>query len=287
MSSGPGPSGKRRRAAEEEHEGGHENAERWLLSYADMITLLMALFVVLFAISQVDQKKLFQLTSGLNQYFGTPVATSQSTGILSGSDTATSFGSIAPLLSNVTSTSNGSGNRAVTKGGSPSTDARAQLQQVQKSLTAALTSAGLAASVEFQMRKDGLVVNIVSDRVLFDPGDATLRTGGTQVLTTLAPTLSRLPNELTVEGHTDDVPVSGRYPSNWELSTARATTVLRFLLSRGVQGSQISASGYADTRPLATNATDLGRAKNRRVALVIHVSVDSSSATTSANGVAP
>ena len=95
--SGPGPSGRRRRQHEEEHEGGHENAERWLLSYADMITLLMALFIVLFAISQVDQQKLLALSSGLQQYFGAPAVTNHTQGVLDGTSTDAAIQAIAPV----------------------------------------------------------------------------------------------------------------------------------------------------------------------------------------------
>lgn len=270
MSGGPGPGGRRRRAVEEEHEGGHENAERWLLSYADMITLLMALFVVLFAISQVDQQKLLALSSGMSQYFGTPVATAQSNGILSGAQAESQIGAVAPAPMQVEDSAGGK--KAVTSGSTGVTvDPREQLDDVRAALVAALDEEGLRASVEFEQRRDGLVANIVSDRVLFEPGDAALRPVGRRVLDAVAPTLRRVPNQLTVEGHTDDVPVGGRYPSNWELSTARATTVLRYLLTRGVPSDTLSAAGYADQRPLARNTTEAGRATNRRVALLVHV----------------
>jgi chemotaxis protein MotB len=110
----------------------------------------------------------------------------------------------------------------------------------------------------------------VSDRVLFEPGQADLRAEGREVVDKLAAAIGRLPNKLAVEGHTDNVPISGRYASNWELSTARATTVLRELLERhGISPSRLSAAGYADERPLAANDTAEGRAANRRVELVV------------------
>jgi chemotaxis protein MotB len=110
----------------------------------------------------------------------------------------------------------------------------------------------------------------VSDRVLFEPGQADLRSEGREVVDKLAAAIGRLPNKLTVEGHTDNVPISGRYASNWELSTARATTVLRELIERhGISPARLSAAGYADERPLATNDTAEGRAANRRVELVV------------------
>ncbi|HZI37458.1 MAG TPA: flagellar motor protein MotB, partial [Acidimicrobiia bacterium] len=129
---------------------------------------------------------------------------------------------------------------------------------------------GLGATVKFRLESRGLVVTIVSDRVLFEPGQADLRHEGREVVDKLAAAIGRLPNKLAVEGHTDNVPISGRYASNWELSTARATTVLRELIERhGISPSRLSAAGYADERPLGTNDTVDGRAANRRVELVV------------------
>ena len=110
----------------------------------------------------------------------------------------------------------------------------------------------------------------MSDQVLFEPGQAELRPEGRHVVDKLAAAIGRLPNKLGVEGHTDNVPISGRYPSNWELSTARATTVLRELIEHhGISAARLSAAGYADERPVAANDTAEGRAANRRVELVV------------------
>ncbi|MBD3784212.1 MAG: OmpA family protein, partial [Micrococcales bacterium] len=286
--SGPGPSGRRRRQhEEEEHGGGHENAERWLLSYADMITLLMALFIVLFAISQVDQAKLLALSSGLQQYFGAPAVTNHTQGVLDGTSTDSAIQAIAPVAPQVvsdvaTSPTTTTTTSAPCQPGDEKTKqaARDQLTAVRDKLVTALTAKGLQQAVHFELRDDGLVVDIVSDRVLFDPGQATLKPDGRRVLAAIAPTLRRLSNTMTVEGHTDDVPVVGIYPSNWELSTARSTSVLQYLLGQGVAGRQLGAAGYADQRPLASNATEAGRARNRRVAVVVHTAATTSPATT-------
>ncbi|MGG5259669.1 OmpA/MotB family protein [Phycicoccus avicenniae] len=285
--SGPGPSGKRRRGHEEEHEGGHENAERWLLSYADMITLLMALFIVLFAISQVDQQKLLALSSGLQEDFGAPAITNHTQGVLDGTSVDSAIQAIAPVAPQVVSdvvdqsAAGGKGSSSEGKGGAEAA-ARDQLVEVRRKITKALAAQGLENSVRFEMRDDGLVVDIVSDRVLFDPGQATLRPEGRHVLSAIAPTLRGIGNQMTVEGHTDDVPVAGRFTSNWELSTARSTSVLQYLLSSKVRGRQLSAAGYADQRPLTTNDTVEGRARNRRVAVVVHSTAPSTSTSASA-----
>ena len=115
------------------------------------------------------------------------------------------------------------------------------------------------------------MVNIVTDRVLFDLGEATLRPQGARVLDAIAPALKDLPNEMVIEGHTDNLPISdARFASNWELSTQRATTVLRHLLTRGLAARKVAAAGYADQRPLdARTPAPRSRARNRRVAIVI------------------
>ncbi len=276
------PGGRSQRAEHHEEEE-HENAERWLLSYADMITLLMALFIVLFAISQVDQKKLLQLSAGLEQYFGEPAAVTSSTGILDGSPRSTPDGQVgapdpqaspdpivpsrpgaapSPTDLNVAAPQSAAQRRLARQ--------REDMQGVRDRIAKSLAAKHLTGAVEFQMRGGGLVVNIVTDRVLFDVGEAKLVHEGRRVLAAISPTLRRVPNTLTIEGHTDNVPISGRFPSNWELSTARATTVLHYLLDEGVAGSRVSAAGYADQKPLTSNATAAGRSRNRRVAIVVH-----------------
>lgn len=282
MSAGsrPGRAGSGRRRTVEEHDEGHENSERWLLSYADMITLLMALFIVLFAISQVDQAKLIALSNGLDQYFGEPASKTTSNGILDGSPQAAVDGhAVSPNPSAtgdpIIPSPGGSTRQVAAQAAQAARVAQSARQQqdlaaVRQRIAAALAARGLSGAVQFEERDHGLVVNVVTDRVLFDLGEATLRPEGRGVLDAVVPALRGLPNALTVEGHTDNVPVSGRFASNWELSTERATTVLRYLLTQGVPGSRMSAAGYADQRPLSTNATAAGRARNRRVAIVVH-----------------
>lgn len=112
----------------------------------------------------------------------------------------------------------------------------------------------------------------MSDSILFFPADATLSRSGEQVLDEIALMLKKRPWHILVEGHTDNQPISTpRYLSNWELSSARATSVTRYLIGRGITPKRLSAIGYADTRPIASNKNDVGRGKNRRVALVLRV----------------
>src|SRR5256714_6658380 len=261
----------RRSKLHEEHEE-HVNHERWLITYADMITLLMVLFIVLYSISQVDLAKFRRLKEGVAGGFGGPAAAGALSGGagplqggggvfdsgLHGTEAVTSAQAAQAALADAQARAAGARRQ------------RAVLQGAQQEIQRSLDKDGLGDTVKFRLESRGLVVTIVSDRVLFEPGQADLRAEGREVVDKLAAAIGRLPNELAVEGHTDNVPISGRYASNWELSTTRATTVLRELIVRhGISPARLSAAGYADERPLATNDTAEGRAANRRGELVV------------------
>jgi chemotaxis protein MotB len=144
------------------------------------------------------------------------------------------------------------------------------LEEAHDALASALSGTGLSGSVSMRVEARGLVVSIVSDRVLFDPGEAELRAEGHQIIDRLGPVLARMPNALSIEGHTDNVPISGRFPSNWELSSARASSVLHELTAASrLAPSRFTVIGYADQRPVAKNTTAAGRSANRRVEIVV------------------
>jgi chemotaxis protein MotB len=120
--------------------------------------------------------------------------------------------------------------------------------------------------------KKGSIELRIKEKILFESGAANLRQKGKNVLEKLIPVLKKDQYFITVEGHTDNIPIStARYPTNWELSAARAAQVVRFLIAQGIDPQKTRAIGYADTKPLATNATIQGRAKNRRVSLIIQL----------------
>ena len=265
----------RRSRLHEEHEE-HVNHERWLITYADMITLLMVLFIVLYSISQVDLAKFRRLKEGVAGGLGGPAAAGALEG---GAGPLEGGGGVFDVGLNGTApvTSAQAAQTALAAAQARAAGARQQravLQGAQREIQRSLDKEGLGATVKFRLESRGLVVTIVSDRVLFEPGQADLRHEGREVVDKLAAAIGRLPNKLAVEGHTDNVPISGRYASNWELSTARATTVLRELIERhGISPSRLSAAGYADERPVAVNDTVDGRAANRRVELVVMADV--------------
>ena len=273
--------GRRRPKKHEEEE--HENHERWLVSYADMVTLLMCLFIVLYAISQVDKAKFAALASGLSASFGAPITAMDT----NNPDKSVLDGLPAPvdIAAGVgeTKTSQGISQQQVDAAAAQaalqrSQHIQAEAQSAYEQLAAArdaidhaLRAAGYTAAATYQIDERGLVVHIIADKVLFDSAKADLRPEGARLLDTIAPTLRRLPNVLRVEGHANNVPVdpNGPWPSNWELSAYRATTVLRHLLGDGVPETKMSAAGYSDTEPLVPYTNPAALTLNRRVDIVV------------------
>ncbi len=269
--------GHNRHVEHEEHEE-HVNHEAWVIPYADMLTLLMALFLVLFAIGRTDLEKFKKMSLSFKQEFGNSNSAQVVTLGGAGDNPAGDGGSgivsenISPVAPAPTTTS--PADQALAE--KQATEAAAQaeatsLDGVQQILEQQAALAGLGANLGFKLEARGLVVTIVTDQVLFQAGSADLQAGGVSILDVVAQALTKVPNDVAIEGHTDNRPISSaRYPSNWELSNARATSVLRYMLDHdGIPASRLSATGYADTKPVADNSTPEGAAKNRRVEIVV------------------
>ena len=283
-----GGGGHKRRGHEEEHEE-HENHERWLVSYADMMTLLMVLFIVMFAISQVDQKKFAALKTGLTAGFGAPVA------ILTGGDQLLDpGGAVAPDSVNLSGSASGEKRstaidpqlsdvnpQKVAKLATATEQAQVKqevsnLKKAEQQLKQALRKAGMPEKASFRFNERGLVVTVATDNVLFTSGSAQLEPQGRQILDALSPTLDTLPNRLSVEGHTNSIPIhSEQFPSNWELSGDRASGVLRYLhATAGIPYDRMSATGFADTQPRLSPRDPRSVNVNRRVEIVVLARVD-------------
>jgi chemotaxis protein MotB len=276
--SGGGHGGRRRGRKHPEHEE-HENHERWLVSYADMMTLLLVLFVVLFAMSQVDKEKFAALASGLSEAFGAPVSALSSAGtnsdaqVLDALDAAVDV-QIPPAPAAEADVDAAAAEAAAQEAARVAAEARAEyddLAAARDAIDAALAAAGHAGAAQFEIDERGLVVHIVSDPVLFGPEEATLQPAGRTILDAVASTLAALPNRLTVEGHANSLPVTagGQWPSNWELSAYRATTVVRHLAAGGVPQDRLSGTGYSDTRPMVPASDPDALSLNRRVDIVV------------------
>ena len=260
------------------HRGGHDEAhgndERWLLTYADMITLLLALFIVLFAISTINQKKFLALALGLKENFNPkPGLLANSNGLLKNASLAPTAGQklTPPIKSIPTTTTTIPGSQA-TNGSGPSTSVPiSQLQQLQQQINNALAKQNLQAYVSLQTTTRGLVVQILADKVFFATGSADLGPIGDKVVDTVSTVLKTDTYNINVEGYTDNQPViGGVYSSNEELSAVRAVNVvLRLEKPDGLNPSRLSATGYGDTHPLAPNNSPQNMALNRRIDIVI------------------
>ncbi|MGY1741576.1 MULTISPECIES: flagellar motor protein MotB [unclassified Blastococcus] len=272
-----GGGGRRRGKKHEEEE--HENHERWLVSYADMMTLLLVLFVVLFAMSQVDKEKFAALASGLSEAFGAPIqaitgpGTSSDASVLPALDAAVDV-QIPPAPAAQESVDAAAAQAAAQEAQRLAAEAQAQyasLDGVRDQIDAALSAAGYAGAARYEIDERGLVVHIVSDPVLFDAESATLLPQGRSILDAIAPALAALPNQLDVEGHANHLPVTpgGPWPSNWELSGARASTVVRYLAGDGVPEGRMAATGYSATRPMVPESDPGAITLNRRVDIVV------------------
>ena len=284
MSSGGGP---KRKKAHEEHEE-HVNHERWLVSYADMLTLLFVLFVVLFSMSSVNMKKFAELAAGLSSGFGAQsVAFTGQTSALDGSGNASEIVQIDPGAnpgdgksgtSNLTSKEKSAVAAAVAaqSRSKASEDAKAatkeaeNLKKIENKISDALAKQKLLGSVKFTIDRRGLVVTIVTNEVVFDGNRADLQPGGEKILNAIAPTLSKLPNNIEVDGNTNQLKAKTTfYPSGWELSAARASTTVRYLVSKGLAKGRMSAVGFSDTKPLIAPSDPRSVTMNRRVDVVV------------------
>lgn len=239
----PKPAHRRRVAGPRAEPDQAENADRWLVSYADFITLLFAFFVVMYAISQVNEGKYKLLSDALIQAFK-PEASLQGT---------SSADRVMP----------GEGVRSSTEEG------KARLEKIAQELVTSLGDLVKTGQVRVTESGIGLAIEINAS-VLFESAQADLMPQAMPVLASLAEALSPLPNDIQVEGHTDSTPInSARFPSNWELSASRAGSVVRLFNALGVASVRLVAVGYADTRNIAPNDTPEGRSRNRRVTVMI------------------
>lgn len=246
-----------RRKKEEEH----ENHERWLVSYADFITLLFAFFVVMYAISSVNEGKYRVLSDAINSAFRNIPGTT------------------AGAMQVVTTTQN---SQLITppqiKPSNPKAEeikrkSRERMRNMAQQLKEALNPLVKKGQVRVTETALGITLDIDAS-VLFASGEATLDEKAIIVLANVGRILAGSDFPITVEGHTDNTPIStAEFPSNWELSAVRATSVVRLFIENGVDPRLLTAAGYADQRPVADNATPEGRQRNRRVAITIESQV--------------
>lgn len=225
-----------------------ENAERWVLSYADLVTLLLGFFIILFATAEIDVHKFQAIAHGLAVAF------------------------------NVEVTEGAEGGSAIFDGGTgiipePSRTISIQSEQasIRERIEARSEERGIEPGQIIVTGDEESVIIRLADSLLFPSASAAIRPDALALLDVIGSVVAELPNEIRVEGHTDNVPVgTARYPTNWELSSARATAVLRYLVEHaGVAANRAFAAGYGEHRPEASNLTPEGRALNRRADIVV------------------
>ena len=260
----------RRRGGGGDHESEHPD-ERWLVSYADMITLLMAMFLVMWSMASVNTSKFESLAASLREAFSGKILPGGEAVMQPGNESKAEQPSPEPPIPTIVpvtspeSSAKGDGERS----DAPQRETE-DLEKLKREIDEWSAERGLSAQVRTTVARRGLVVTVLTDKVLFASGSAHIKPDAGSLLDALARLLkSQVRNPIQVEGNTDNVPVSGSFPSNWELSTGRATAIVRALIRRGVGPDRLAAMGYADRNPTATNATEAGRRRNRRVELVV------------------
>jgi chemotaxis protein MotB len=272
----------------EEHEE-HVNHEAWVIPYADMLTLLMGLFLVLWALSNQDLAKLKEFSQSFGQSVGVAASGGGGggDGVLDGASSPTTTIAVSPTTLSVQQVQRAQAALEREEAATQAAEGESsRLAEAEATIAAAATASGVGGNLTFRREERGLVVSIVTDDVLFAPGSAALRPEGLASLDAVAGGLAALPNTVAIEGHTDSVPISnGAFPSNWELSTDRASTVLRYLVDRwGLPPSRLMAGGFADQRPVGDNATADGRARNRRVDIAVLATATPATTDTAGSG---
>jgi chemotaxis protein MotB len=233
------------------HDEPHENHERWLLSYADFITLLMIFFIIMYAMSNIDKEKYQQVASGLQKAMGGGGGAN-----IIGTDGGVSIDETIPVNTNIVDATE-----------------EEKLEHVKEVVDEYLEDRGLSGSVATTVEERGLVLSF-KDSLFFDSGKADIKSEQAKKLVEIGKLLNQpiiKGSFIRVEGHTDNIPMSNYlYKSNWDLSVIRASNVAQLLINQsGIKPERVSAAGYGEFRPKADNNTEAGRASNRRVDILI------------------
>ena len=214
----------------------------WVMTYGDMMSLLLTFFVLIVSFSSMQETKFQQAASSLKDAFG----------VLSASESVIAF------------------NQPLVPAHNPSEEEADTLYEV-RAVEKFILDEGLDKQVAVEVREDGVLFRLNAP-FLFKSGGAELAEEPKGVLEEMSRFFTKFPYKIEVEGHTDDIPIgSAKFPSNWELSAARAVTVARYFQSVGMPPSRIAATGYGEFHPIADNATPEGREKNRRVEIFLHL----------------
>jgi chemotaxis protein MotB len=261
------------------HEEEHENHERWVLSYADMLTLLFVLFVVLYAISSVNQQKFDALKDGMAKGFGSPLGgLSGSTGAFN--DPGTQPQAIDMSVATVSGAAKSPSKAAVDAAAKKLLSAKQlaaasqkaqKLEKLKEKLDAELTKKGLRSTVNTRVTSRGVVISVITNKVVFDANSAVLRTGGQRIIHTLAPVLRSIDNDLSIEGNTDTTSSSPKgYASEYNLAGDRACNVVNYLDdAEHVDPARMTCTSNGKQNPLYPGTSAEANMLNRRVEIVV------------------
>ncbi|SFE52368.1 flagellar motor protein MotD [Nitrosomonas sp. Nm166] len=245
---------KRKRRNDESY----ENHERWLVSYADFITLLFAFFIVMYAVSSVNEGKYRILSHSLVSAF----KSGHSSNLISAKSSELALAH-TPQLKQTDSI------KLIDELSSRKAKQQRKMQSMAKNILHALEPLVKDGQVRVMQNSIGITIEINAS-VLFSPGQAKLAENSSLALRAVAHIIKGHEHGIHVEGHTDNLPIhTENFPSNWELSAARASSVIRLFIENGVEASRLTAIGYGENRPIETNETAEGRRRNRRVAIMI------------------
>jgi chemotaxis protein MotB len=242
-----------------------EGGEAWLLPYSDLMTLLLAVFIVLFAVSKIDQEKAHSLADAFKA------------GLMEGGNGLEEQDGDSPIELFPDDIAGQKGSESST-----STEVTREeleeylgkyeleyLEELQSKMEITFKEEELDADMSVGIDMRGLVVSL-NNAILFDSGKAEIKTDNDETLDKLGNILGSLDNYIRVEGHTDNIPIhTSVYPSNWELSSARAASVVRLFIDEGISPEKVVAVGYGEYKPVADNSTAEGRAKNRRIDIIV------------------
>jgi chemotaxis protein MotB len=228
------------------HSGGHDHG-RWAVPYGDMLTVLMALFIVLYAMSSVDEAKYDQLAASLTDGFNSSVETAEETDLKGPEEEAEPATPMEEAVEELT-----------------------EMAALKDAVEADLASKNLAGSVEYLIDDRGLTFKLLGTDTFFESNSDVLSGRANQIISAINPHLVSLPNEISVEGHADIRKPSSPWDTNWDLASARATTVLRFITETGgVPGSRLSSTSFGDAHPQVEGGGVEALAANRRVDVVV------------------
>jgi len=256
------------------HEEEHENEERWLVSFADMMTLLFCLFMVLFAISSVNTSKFEALQRSLKDAFSGAVLDGGKSTLNAGSDEQkTKQSAVEPPLPSMRplSSINDTSAKNSAEAAAKAKQEEHNFQKLKRRVDKLAKDAGVQGKVNVTVRRRGLVIQLLTDKVFFSSGDATLHPEAHKLVTKIGAIVrDERSHPVVVEGYTDSQPISNsRFESNWDLSGGRAAAVVNDFAKVGVLSARMSLQGYGSQVPVDSNSTADGRAKNRRVEVVL------------------